>query len=58
MPQSIELELGKKLQIRLRDGTKAIATVGDISEEGIILDANDPLAGQKLTFEIELLKIS
>jgi FKBP-type peptidyl-prolyl cis-trans isomerase 2 len=29
----------------------------DITEDRVILDANDPLAGKTLKFEIELLEI-
>lgn len=29
----------------------------DLSDEAVTLDANHPLAGQQLTFEIELVEI-
>jgi FKBP-type peptidyl-prolyl cis-trans isomerase 2 len=57
-PPDLELEVGKRLQIRLSDGTMRIVTVVAIDEESVILDANDPLAGKTLTFEIELVEIS
>jgi peptidylprolyl isomerase len=57
MPADMELEPGKRLQVRLRDGTMLLVTVGDIVEDDVILDANDPLAGQTLKFEIELVNI-
>jgi peptidylprolyl isomerase len=56
-PAEIELEVGKRLQVRLRGGATAIATIMDITEDSVILDANDPLAGKTLKFEIELVKI-
>ncbi len=56
-PPNLELELGKRLQIRLNDGTARVVTVLAITEDSVILDANDPLAGKTLQFEIELIEI-
>ena len=56
-PPELELEAGKRLQIRLTDGTTRIVTVLAITEDSVILDANDPLAGRTLQFEIELIEI-
>ena len=56
-PPDLELEVGKRLQIRLNDGTTRVVTVMAISEDSVILDANDPLAGKTLQFEIELVQI-
>jgi peptidylprolyl isomerase len=56
-PPDLELEEGKRLHIRLNDGTTRVVTVLAITEESVILDANDPLAGKTLTFEIELVEV-
>ena len=56
-PADLKLDLGKRLQIRLADGKTVIATVQAITDDSILLDANDPLAGKTLTFKIELLEI-
>lgn len=56
-PPDLELEVGKRLQIRLNDGTTRVVTVMAITEDSVILDANDPLAGKTLQFEIELVQI-
>ncbi len=56
-PANLELELGKRLQIRTNQGTTAVATITAITENTVVLDANDPLAGKTLKFEIELLEI-
>lgn len=56
-PADLELEVGKRLQIRLNDGTTRLVTVMAITEDSVILDANDPLAGKTLKFEIELVEI-
>jgi len=41
----------------LAGGTKAVAVIQAITDDSVILDANDPLAGKTLEFEIQLLKI-
>ena len=56
-PDNLELEVGKRLQIRLAEGEMVIASVQAITEDSVILDANDPLAGKTLTFKIELVEI-
>ncbi|MGA2401890.1 MAG: peptidylprolyl isomerase [Syntrophobacteraceae bacterium] len=56
-PVNLNLELGKRLQIRKNQGKMAIATITAITEDSVILDANEPLAGKTLKFDIELVKI-
>ncbi len=56
-PPNLELELGKRLQVRTNRGDNVIATITQITPESIVLDANDPLAGKTLQFTIELVKI-
>lgn len=56
-PPDLTLEVGKRLQIRADDGRMAIATITAVTEDTVLLDANDPLAGRTLNFQIELLNI-
>ncbi|HAA02946.1 MAG TPA: peptidylprolyl isomerase [Syntrophobacteraceae bacterium] len=56
-PNDLSLEIGKRLQVRTNQGTTAIATITAITDENVILDANDPLAGKTLTFKIELIQV-
>ena len=56
-PQEINLEIGKKLQVRTQDGKHTIVTIKDITDDSIVIDENDPLAGKTLTFKIELIEI-
>jgi len=56
-PADMELEIGQQLQVGLQDGNQAIVMVVDITDTAVTLDANHPLAGQQLTFEIELMEI-
>ncbi|NTW62797.1 MAG: peptidylprolyl isomerase [Chlorobiaceae bacterium] len=56
-PADMELEIGQQLQVGLADGQEAIVMIVDLDEASVTLDANHPLAGQNLTFEIELVEI-
>lgn len=56
-PEEIDLEVGKRLRVRTQDGTYTIVTIKEFTEDRIVLDENDPLAGKTLTFKIELLEI-
>ncbi|HEY3317032.1 MAG TPA: peptidylprolyl isomerase [Coriobacteriia bacterium] len=40
------------------DGTEVMATVAEIGAEEVTLDFNHPLAGEPLTFELELVEVS
>jgi peptidylprolyl isomerase len=57
IPDHIIPEVGKKIQVQMGSGEMAILTVLDVSEDKVTFDANDPLAGEELTFEIKLLEI-
>ncbi len=57
VPEGVELEVGGRLQVQTQDGRTAPVVVTEITDEAVHLDANHPLAGQDLTFEIELVEI-
>ena len=57
-PPDLEISIGQKLQVPQPEGQPVVVTVTEISEETVTLDANHPLAGQTLTFEIELIDIA
>ena len=57
-PEDVEPQLGQQLQLKQRDGSPVGATVTEVSETAITVDANHPLAGQTLTFEISLLEVA
>jgi peptidylprolyl isomerase len=44
------------LQAQGPDGT-VLLTIADVADDQVTLDGNHPLAGQQLTFEIELAEI-
>lgn len=49
--------LGMKLKARTSTGIMKDVTVCDISDTSITVDANHPLAGKELAFEITLMEI-
>jgi FKBP-type peptidyl-prolyl cis-trans isomerase 2 len=57
MPAHVNPAVGQRFQIRQRDGATMVVMVTAVSESNITLDANHPLAGKDLTFEIQLLEI-
>jgi len=56
-PPDIKLRVGKEIQGRSDEGDVIDAFISDIRDEKIIMDANHPLAGKKLTFKITLTAI-
>lgn len=56
-PPNIEPEVGQQFEIQQPHGRAIAVTVTDVSEEAVTLDANHPLAGEDLTFEIQLVEI-
>jgi len=57
LPADMKPEVGQQLQGRQSDGQVVVATVIAVSESNVTLDANHPLAGKALTFEIQLVAI-
>lgn len=56
IPEDIPLDIGTALQMQLPDGRAMPVTVAEVSEETVVLDANHPLAGKDLTFEVEMVE--
>jgi len=57
LPADLKPEIGEQLEGRQPDGSIVVATVVDVSESSVTLDANHPLAGKDLTFDIQLVGI-
>jgi len=57
LPDDLEPTVGMQLQMNQGDGGIIIVTITEVSETTIKIDANHPLAGQDLTFDIELIDI-
>jgi len=57
LPEGVEPAIGKQVQTELLDGTPIVAVITAFNDSTLTLDANHPLAGQSLTFDIELVGI-
>lgn len=56
-PDDLEPKVDQMLQVRQQDGHTFAVKVTDVSETKVTLDANHPLAGKDLTFDIQLSEI-
>jgi len=56
-PKDMELEVGMPLMMNNGADQQFQVVVTEIKEDVVILDANHPLAGQDLVFDIELVEI-
>ncbi len=57
LPGDISPSVGDQYQMRQSEGQTMIVTVQDVTPEQVTFDANHPLAGQDLTFDIQLVSI-
>lgn len=57
IPDHIPLDIGTQLQMQLPDGRAMPVTVAEVSDDSVVLDANHPLAGKDLTFDVEMVEI-
>jgi peptidylprolyl isomerase len=55
-PDHIDPQAGQQLQMQQGEQT-FVVTVSEVSDEAVVLDANHPLAGEDLTFTVELVEI-
>ncbi|MEA1935373.1 MAG: peptidylprolyl isomerase, partial [Thermodesulfobacteriota bacterium] len=53
-PPNIEPEIGQQLELGQENGQTTIAIVSQLTESNVTLDANHPLAGETLIFDIQL----
>ncbi len=58
VPADIKPEVGMDLSIQNQNGQPMPVKVVHVDEQKITLDANHPLAGQDLNFDIKLVEIS
>jgi peptidylprolyl isomerase len=57
VPSGIDVRPGTQLQARTADGGMLPITVVEVDESIVKVDANHPLAGQDLVFDVELVEI-
>lgn len=58
LPEDLEPKEGDILRIQREDGQVILVRITDIDETSATLDANHPLAGEDLTFDIKLVDIT
>jgi peptidylprolyl isomerase len=56
-PADPDPEVGQKFDMSKGDDPTTVVRVSEISGSKVTLDANHPLAGKDLTFDIELVEI-
>jgi peptidylprolyl isomerase len=57
-PEDVDPEMGMQLQIQVQDGSRLPVEIVSVEGDVITLDANHPLAGKDLVFEVELIEIA
>lgn len=56
-PDGASPSVGQRFEMRTPDGQKVPVTVTEVGDDSVEIDANHPLAGRKLEFDLELVKI-
>jgi len=57
LPDNIDPQPGMQLQMQQQNGQAVPVQITEVEDDYVKLDANHPLAGKDLTFDIELLDI-
>lgn len=55
--EGMDLTVGDMVEVQLPDGQIAPMHVAALNDDTMTLDANHPLAGKELTFDLELIQI-
>ncbi len=58
LPQDAEPKLGQQYEVTQDDGQVFNVTVTEMNDTTVTLDANHPLAGRDLVFDIKLIEIA
>jgi peptidylprolyl isomerase len=56
-PDDIDPQIGDSFELVNDDGDGMVVMVIEVDDKEITLDANHPLAGEDLTFELEMIEI-
>lgn len=51
------IEAGMQFQTQTEDGHVMLVTVKDVTDDVVIVDGNHPLAGETLTFDVEIVEV-
>ena len=58
LPKDLNPEIGMQLQSKSQDGQILNVTIIEVKENSVVIDANHPLAGKDLFFDIEVVEIN
>jgi peptidylprolyl isomerase len=56
-PAEVEPSVGQQIQVQVAPGQQHVARITDVQDDAVRLDLNHPLAGETLTFDVELVSI-
>ncbi len=57
LPEEVPMELGTQVHAHNEEGQVMTLTIFEVTETHVVLDANHPLAGKDLSFDVELISI-
>lgn len=57
LPDGMEPQVGMQLEATQQDGRRQMLVIAEVHETEVTLDANHPLAGKDLVFDIELMEV-
>lgn len=57
IPEEIDLQPGLQLQATTKEGGQLTLTVVEAKDDEVTVDANHPLAGKDLVFDVEIVEI-
>jgi peptidylprolyl isomerase len=57
LPEKITPLIGQPLKVEQANGNSFVMFISDMDEDAVTLDANHPLAGQTLTFTVEIVAL-
>lgn len=57
LPADLELTLGAQMEVSQEDGSTFLVMITELSDDFVTLDANHPLAGKDLVFDLNLVEI-
>ncbi len=58
LPPDLNPAIGQRLELTQEDNSTVLVTVAGVTDATVTLDANHPLAGKDLTFDIELVSVA
>ena len=55
--EGMKVEVGQQFQVEMGEGNPVVLMVKEVRDDKVVLDANHPMAGKTLNFDIELVEI-